>query len=102
MCFEEERTLHAAVEVVSPSTTEALTKGAIDPNPIKMSKITLLLFVVALTLCIAVQFISAAPTLQENEEGQLAGCGHQAAHCQKNSDCCFYLKCHSYAKLCMP
>lgn len=31
MCFEEERTFHAAVEVVSPSTTEALTKGAIDP-----------------------------------------------------------------------
>lgn len=31
MCFEEERTFPAAVEVVSPSTTEALTKGAIDP-----------------------------------------------------------------------
>lgn len=31
MCFEEERTFPATVEVVSPSTTEALTKGAIDP-----------------------------------------------------------------------
>ncbi|KAL2735410.1 hypothetical protein V1478_003050 [Vespula squamosa] len=67
-----------------------------------MSKVTFSLFVIALITCIIVQTILAAPTLQENEEGQLAGCGHQAAHCKRNSDCCFYLKCHSYAKLCMP
>lgn len=48
-----------------------------------MSKVTFFLLVITLIMCIIVQTILAALTLQENEERQLAGCGHQAAHVSK-------------------
>ncbi|KAK2587638.1 hypothetical protein KPH14_003761 [Odynerus spinipes] len=67
-----------------------------------MSKITLLLFVVALTMCVMIQTAMGAPPLHENEEGNMARCSNQGAHCKSNSDCCFYLKCDSYSKLCWP
>nr|KAF7425712.1 hypothetical protein H0235_008150 [Vespula pensylvanica] len=75
-----------------------------------MSQVTFSLLVIALIMCIIVQTIWAAPTLQENEEGHLAGCGHQAAHvknCLKNKMAkllllvCFALLTLTYVMACL-